>query len=246
MPRNKDLKRLVRARMKKTGEAYTAALVRINKKPRKATRYKATSASAPLTVPSSAAKIDYAAVAGMSDEKVKAKTGCTWERWVYALDRHKADKMSHGEIATLVSEKYKVTDWWSQMVTVGYERIKGLRARGQRLDGTYEASKSRTFNVPVTTLFDAWSDEGVRKRWLNGAGVKVRTATPPKTMRLGWTDGSIVAVGFMAKGKSKSTVALAHTKLADRGAADRLKKYWSDQLDTLGQVLSEGQTGRSR
>jgi hypothetical protein len=239
MPRNKDLKRLVRARMKKTGEAYTAALARINKKPRKGTTYKATRASAPRTSRSRSAKIDYAALAGMSDEKVKAKTGCTWERWVGALDWHKADKMSHREIATLVSEKYKVTDWWSQMVTVGYERIKGLRARGQRLDGTYEATKSRTFNVPVTKLFDAWADDSTRRQWLNGAGVKVRTATSPKSMRLGWTDSTIVAVGFESKGKSKSTVALAHTKLPNRETADRIKKYWSDQLDALGEVLSK-------
>ena len=35
MPRNKDLKRLVRARMRKTGEAYTAALAHIkNRKPK--------------------------------------------------------------------------------------------------------------------------------------------------------------------------------------------------------------------
>ena len=102
--------------------------------------------------------MDYAALAGMSDEKVKAKTGCTWERWVYALDRHGAEQMSHRDIAALVNEKYKIDGWWSQTVTVGYERIKGLRARGQRRDGTYEATKSRTFNVPVTTLFDAWAD----------------------------------------------------------------------------------------
>ena len=31
MPRNKDLKRLVRARMQKTGEAYTAARAHIDK-----------------------------------------------------------------------------------------------------------------------------------------------------------------------------------------------------------------------
>jgi hypothetical protein len=245
MPRNKDLKRLVRARMKKTGEAYTAALARIKRKREKATTYKATGASTSRTAVSSA-KIDYAALAGMSDEKVKAKTGCTWERWVYALDRHKAQQMSHREIATLVSEKYKVTDWWSQTVTVGYERIKGLRARGQRLDGSYEAGKSRTFEVPVTKLFDAWADESLRRRWLNGTVVKMRTATAPKTMRLGWPDGSIVAVGFMTKGKSKSSVSLAHTKLPDRETADRLKKYWSDRLDALGEVLTEGQTARGK
>jgi hypothetical protein len=242
MPRNKDLKRLVRARMRKTGEAYTAALAHINSKPKSATHSNVAALSASRAKSSSATKsIDYSAIAGMSDEKLKAKTGCTWERWVYALDRHGAEKMSHRDIAALVNEKYKVDGWWSQTVTVGYERIKGLRARGQRRDGTYEATKSRTFNVPVTTLFDAWAKVGLRRRWLNGANVKVRTATAPKSMRLDWTDRSIIAVGFAAKGKSKSSVAVQHAKLPDRETADRLKQYWSNRLNALGEVLSEQQ-----
>ena len=230
MPTNKDLKRLVRARMRKTGEAYTAARAHIIKKPK----------AAAVSKPNSATdSVDYAGLAGMSNEKVKAKTGCTWERWVYALDRKGAEKMSHRDIAALVSEKYKVDGWWSQTVTVGYERIKGLRARGQRRDGTYETTKSRTFNVPVTTLFDAWADAKIRRRWLNGESVKVRTATAPKSMRLDWTDRSIIAVGFLPKGKSKSAVAVQHTKLPDREIAQSLKQYWSDRLDALGAVLSE-------
>jgi hypothetical protein len=243
MPRNKDLKRLVRARMDKTGEAYTAALSHIIKKPKTATA--STVAAAPRTA-SLPAKPDYAAIAGMSDEKLKTKTGCTWEKWVYALDRKGAEKMSHGEIVKIVNEKYKVPGWWSQTVTVGYERIKGLRARGQRRDGSYEANKSRTFNVPVQTLFDAWAKPAVRSRWMNGETVKVRTATSPKSMRLDWSDRSIIAVGFMAKGKAKSSVALTHTKLPDRAAADRLKEYWSDRLDALGEVLSARAQGASK
>ena len=242
MPTNKDLKRLVRARMKKTGEAYTAARAHITKTPKRKTASTAAGGSARAA----ARPADFAALAGMSDEKIKAKTGCTWERWVHALDRRGAERMSHRDVAALVNEKYKVDGWWSQMVTVGYERIKGLRARGQRLDGTYEASKSRTFNVPVKSLYDAWADASVRRRWLDGEPVKVRTATPPKTMRLGWADGSIVAVGFTPKGKSKSSVALAHTKLPDRATADRLKQYWSDRLDALGEVLSGDQSAKPR
>jgi hypothetical protein len=207
--------------MTKTGESYTAARSHIKTKPKAAAK-----------------SVNYAALAGMSDEKIKAKTGCTWERWVHALDRKGADKMAHRDIAALVNEKYKIDGWWSQTVTVGYERIKGLRARGQRRDGTYEAGKSRTFNVPVTVLFDAWENSSTRRRWLNGASVKVRTATAPKSIRLGWSDGSIIAVGFLAKGKSKSSVALAHTKLPDRETANRWKQYWSDRLDALGEVLS--------
>jgi len=232
MPTNKDLKRLVRARMKKTGEAYTAARANIIKKPKTETVSKA----APPAVNKA---VDYAALAGTSDATIKAKTGCKWERWVRALDHHGAERMSHREIAALVNTKYKIPGWWSQTVTVGYERIKGLRARGQRRDGTYEATKSRTFNVPVTVLFDAWADAKMRRRWLNGENVKVRTATSPKSMRLDWTDRSIIAVGFAAKGKSKSSVAVQHEKLPDRDTANRLKQYWSDRLDSLGDVLSE-------
>jgi hypothetical protein len=217
--------------MKKTGEAYTTARAHLLRKPRAKTLSK--------TGRAAATKIDYAALAGTSDATIKAKTGCTWERWVGALDYLGAKEMSHRDIAAVVNKKYKIDGWWSQAVTVGYERIKGLRARGQRRDGTYEASKSRTFDVPVATLFEAWADANARRLWLDGQSVKVRTATAPKSMRLGWSDGSIIAVGFAPKGKTRSSVAVQHTKLPDRETADRLKAYWSDRLTALGEVLSD-------
>ena len=237
MTREKDLKRLVRARMKKTGEAYTTARAQVLRK-RTSKTPRAAAPAARLTPSPKPKSVDYSAAAGMKDAVMKEKTGFDWAQWVETLDGHGAEKMAHRDIAALVNERYQVDGWWSQSVTVGYERIKGLRAIGQRRDGTYEAGKSRTFNVPVKTLFDAWADADMRKRWLTGA-VKVRTATSPKSIRLGWPDGSIVAVGFDAKGPSKSMVALAHTKLRDRATADQLKEYWSEQLDSLGALLAK-------
>ena len=87
MPQNKDLKRLVRARMRKTGEAYTAARAHIIKKPK--------TKPVSRTVRARTDKIDYAALAGTSDATIKAKTGCNWERWVGALDYRGAKEMSH-------------------------------------------------------------------------------------------------------------------------------------------------------
>ena len=221
MPRDKDLKRLVRARMTKTGEAYTAARAQILRK------------SAGPTKPNP----EYATLAGMADDVVKEKTGRSWTEWVRDLDAHDASQLKHGEIAALLSATYAVPSWWSQMVTVGYERIKGLRVRGQRRDGFYEASRSKTFDVPVKTLFDAWNDLSKRKRWLGAEGVRVRTATSPKSMRLGWNDGAIVVVGFLAKGAEKSTVSVTHTKLRDADAATRSKKFWGEQLNSLAEFL---------
>ena len=241
MPTQKDLKRLVRARMHKTGEAYTSARAHVLAKPRVKPRSStATAPAVDTVVPEKAAPNpkEYATLAGMSDAVIKEKTGCTWERWVNALDYYRAAEMSHGDIATLIRTKYKTPSWWTQTVTVGYERIKGLRARSQQRDGSYGATKSRTFNVPVSELFDAWMDASVRKRWLNGANVKVRTAKAPKTMRLDWTDGTIIAVGFTSKGKSKSAVALEHSKLPDRDAVKAVKDYWSERFDALAEVLA--------
>jgi uncharacterized protein YndB with AHSA1/START domain len=230
MPRDKDLKRLVRTRMRKTGEAYTAARAQLLKKSKSST-----------LVPAG----DYAALAGMNDDVIRAKTGCTWQRWVSALDHYGAAKLTHREIAQLIREKYDTPSWWTQTVAVGYERIKGLRARGQSREGTFAAAKSRTFAVPVETLFNAWHDARIRGQWLPEDGVRIRTATAPKSIRLGWSDGSIIAVGFTSKGESKSAVALEHARLDDRDAAHRVKAYWTERLSALGELLaSRTSTGR--
>lgn len=104
MPKNKDLKRLARSRMRKTGESYTAARARLLDK-------KAIRGRPPAT--------EYAGLAGMSDAAVKAKTGCDWRRWVRALDAIDAASMPHREIAAYVREKYGIDGWWAQTVTVG-------------------------------------------------------------------------------------------------------------------------------
>lgn len=233
MTTNKDLKRVVRARMKKTGEAYTTARAQVTRKNKTASAE--STIGKDFVVPPSG----YAVVAGMSDAVIEGKTGCDWQRWVNALDYFGASTMSHREIAELVRTKYEVADWWTQAVTVGYERIKGLRARGQRRDGTYEAARSRTFEVPVQTLFDAWNKAPRRRKWLGEAGVRVRTATSPRSIRLGWSDGTIVAVYFTPKGDERSSVSVQHTGLADRETAERLKASWSERMDSLAKYLSK-------
>jgi len=225
MPTNKDFKRLVRARMQKTGESYTTARVQLlHRKP-----------EAPSPAPS-----QYARLAGRSDAALKAKTGCTWERWVKALDYVQAHTWPHRDIARYVHEKFKVDGWWAQTVTVGYERIKGLRAIGQRRDGGFEASKSKTFTVPLARLYRAWSDARTRTRWLPGVDLTIRTATRNKSMRITWPDRTSVALGFAGKSAGKSQVAIQHQKLPDKPAATRMKEFWAERLAALGAVLQMG------
>lgn len=224
MPKNKDFKRLVRARMKKTGESYTAARARLVDKRKDSERDPRPS--------------EYATLAGMRDEVVAERTGRSWREWVRHLDGLGAASMPHREIVQRVSAAGGVSDWWSQMVTVGYERIKGLREIGQRRGGTYDVNKSRTLPVPVGRLYRAFRDARLRRRWLTDGELEVRKATPEKSMRCTWEDGLPVDVYFTAKGEEKSRVSLQHRKLPSKDAADRVREEWSARLAALADLLT--------
>lgn len=233
MTTQKDLKRVVRSRMKKTGESYTAARAQVTKKKTKAAPKAALSA----TESKSALKSELAKIAGMSDDAVKAQTGRDWKEWVAVLDKIGAADMTHNAIATHLHEKLDVPGWWCQMVTVGYERIRGLRALGQRRDGKWEASKSKTFAVPVRELFEAWNSAKLRAKWLPEK-ITMKRATPHKSMRFKMPDGTSVELYFQTKGE-KSIVGVQHVKLPSKADADERKKFWSERLAALNELLSD-------
>jgi uncharacterized protein YndB with AHSA1/START domain len=252
MTKQKDLKRVVRTRMRKTGESYTAARVQVLARRGAGAKEPAPAALEPApistttkpkrvtTAKAAGPAVDYAALAGYSDETIAAKTGCTWQKWVEHLDWFGAADKPHREIAQHVHEKFGVPGWWAQAVTVGYERIRGLRDVGQRRGGAYEASKSKTFPVPVERLFAAFAEPAMRRRWLPGVELAVRKATPGKSIRITWEDGTPVEVWLQSKGEGKSVAAIAHRKLPDRARVEELKRYWGERLDALAGQLAAG------
>ena len=244
MPTQKDFKRLVRARMAKTGEAYTAARAQLLRKPASASMHAEPSAdaSAPTRVEaraaeSRAAKPDYARLAGISDTAIEKRTGCTWEQWVQALDYAGASDWSHRATAEYVQRIWKVGDWWSQAVTVGYERIKGVRAIGQRLSGAFEATKSKTIAAPAAKVHRAFTDSRLRRKWLD-TPVEIRKAAPGKSVRMTWPDGTAVEVWLDPKGASKTATAIAHRKLKDKADVDARKAYWAQRLNALAEQVT--------
>ena len=170
----------------------------------------------------------------ISDEAVKKATGCDWKSWIWHLDKAGCATMSHKEIAALVYERWpKIGGWWSQMVTVGYERAKGLRAKHQ-VAGGWSVSSTKTVGVSVKSLFLAWKDPKRRATWLEDHRFTVRKATAPKSMRITWVDGKTnVDVGFYPKGARKSTVAVQHDKLSSAKDVERKRAYWAKSLAKL-------------
>ena len=215
MTKDKDFKRLVRARMAKTGERYAAAHAQL------------TSA-----VPGVEA---YAELAGMPDATVLEKTGRTWQQWCGVLDAVGARELPHAGIAKrLASDWPELTSWWVQTVTVGYERIRGLRATGQLCTGEFAAAKSKTFAVGIETLYAAFGDDR-REAWMGPA--TLRSEQPGRSMRLVWPDGTLVSAWFTEKGPAKSAVAIQHEGLATAEQRTLMKAAWNDRLVALAKQL---------
>lgn len=231
MTTDKDFKRVVRTRMRKTGESYTAARATLLKKrPRKA--------AAPAEPQLAAPPPDYAALAGMSDAAVEAKTGRTWASWVATLDEQEAHTWKHGDIARFVHEEFGVPGWWTQTVTVGYERIKGLREIGQRRSGVYEASRSKTIVAPVGEVFRAFTDARTRKKWLPEVKITLGALNEGRSIRFKMPGGAPVAVWLDQKAKEKVSVSVTHGKLQSRDEVDHWKAYWGERLSALAEVLT--------
>ena len=169
----------------------------------------------------------------MSDEAVKKATGSTWAAWVEVLDRAKGKEMSHGDLAKHIQAHHHTPDWWTQMVAVGYERIRGLRALGQRRSGEWEVSKSKTVAAPAQEGVCGIQDGAGPGAVAGRRQADLRTASPEKSMRVRFEDGSPVDVYFVPRGEAKSQVTIHHRKLASKADADRLRTFWSERLEAL-------------
>jgi hypothetical protein len=173
--------------------------------------------------------------AGVSDAAVRAATGRGWAEWFALLDAFDVRAHGHAAAARHLAANHGCPDWWSRMVTVGYEQTHGLRKKHETADG-YQVGGNRTLPVSVERLYQAWADETLRHPWLPEP-LTVRRATPNKSLRITWPDGSTVSVNFWSKGEAKSQVQVNHEKLPDEAAAATLKAFWATVLNRLVAAL---------
>jgi len=136
--KQKSFKKLVRSRMEKTGESYTAARASLLGEAKET----------PLP---------------MSDEAIRERTGRGWEEWFNLLDEWGAADRSHKETAAWLAGEQGTGGWNAQSITVGYERARGGRAVGEQRDG-FQITASKTVAVPVERLYDAFREHLVDGR----------------------------------------------------------------------------------
>ncbi len=223
MTRHRSFKQLVRTRMGKTGESYTAA-------------------RAALLAADGPQPAESAPVLATSDATIRERTGRGWEAWFDLLDEWDAGERSHREIARWVAAQLGVDPlaWDAQAITVSFERARRGRAVGEHPDG-FAVTASRTVAVPVERLFDAFAEPHLRERWLPGVPLRPRTATRPRSARFDLGDGGErLHVVVEPAGDGRSRVALQHVRLPGAEQADEARTSWRERLTALKAGLEDG------
>lgn len=186
------------------------------------------------TRPAPRARANTDAGSGTSDAAVQAATGRGWEQWFAAIDRMGGADMTHRDIARRLRDQ-GLGNWWSQMVTVSWERARGRRVLHQSARG-FAVSRSRTYDAPMGRVWRAWADEAARATWLKRA-LERKPTTRRGVLRFELTDGTKLLVAIAAKA-GRTTVTLDHSGLANATAAAKFKAWWSTRLATLGKLLA--------
>ncbi|MFN2484165.1 MAG: DUF4287 domain-containing protein [Candidatus Limnocylindria bacterium] len=155
MPTQKTFKRRVRARSEKTGESYTAARAQLIR------RADAGAGASGETSAPAVAPAESAVEMPTTDEAIRSATGRGWTDWFGLLDEWGGTERRHPEIAHWLREEHGVDGWWAQSVTVGYERARGLRAKGQMATG-FTITVNRTINASADRAFAAFTDAAQR------------------------------------------------------------------------------------
>lgn len=172
----------------------------------------------------------------MSDAAVAAKTGKDWAGWFAALDRAGAAKLAHREIASLLYDKHGVPGWWCQMVTVEYERARGLRARHQTASG-FQVGVTKTIAASVLALYRATASAAARRKWFPPGKFAPSSQTKDKYLRGAWNGSARLEFGFYAKGAGKAQIALGVTKLAKKADVEAQRAAWKKAFDRLATIV---------
>lgn len=235
MPTHRTFKQRVRTRMAHTGESYTSARAQLLRK----------AAGGPPAVssevPGGAAAAEPGAADALptSDDASLRGTGRSYPAWFALLDAWGATDRAHPDIARWLVAEHGVGAWWSQSITVAYERARGMRAVHQ-MAGGFQVGATRTVAADADRALAAFTDAATRRRWLPDVPLRRRPTTAAHTARFDIDGGPArLAVGVTPKDGGRSTVSVVVEKLADADSAAREKAAWRERLLTLRDHLAD-------
>jgi hypothetical protein len=175
---------------------------------------------------------------------IERATHWSWDQWLHYMETIGAKELSHHEIATHVlgelEGKIDNIGWWAQSVTVAYEQFIGRRIPGQRPDGTFQTSVSKSTTLTMTDLMDKWVQFAVNDKdvlALIAKEVRVSGTDKRMTWRTKAKDGSDVRVTSEPKKDGTAAIVAVQMGLQTEEFNNAAKANWSAILQRFLESL---------
>jgi len=201
------------------------------------------------------AGMKYEKVGRVSSQSVLKCTGKDWDQWAEILTNQGAAQWTHKEIVAFLKKKHKLSLWWQQGVTTGYEMIIGRKIEGRNAKGEYSVTAGKTIAIDAKVLWkflfspkglQAWLkplsgfklEKGFTYETEGGVYGQVRTFKSPERLRMTWqeSDGDkamVVQLYVHKRPNGKSAIWIVHEKIRDGREKNRLRAHWKMALEEL-------------
>lgn len=157
----------------------------------------------------------------VGDQKMFDATGRTPDDWFALLDAASATKQTHTEIAAWLREEHDVPPWWNQAITVRYEQARGMRAPGQKADGTFTATGTKTVASDALSALDRASGVVVSALGSEASSVNLEAKAPNARWKLAGRERLLLTATPSTNGRT--SVGLTHSGLVDEAALAHAK-----------------------
>jgi Domain of unknown function (DUF4287) len=169
---------------------------------------------------------------GVGDEAVREATGRDRAEWFALLDQAGAVAWKHKHIAGWLVTEHGVDGWWAQGITVGYEQARGIRQPGQRQDGTFEASVSRTVDLDTAAALRALAAVVTLELDVDPLALNVTAKHP--TARFPLDGGEFVLASVSPLDDGRSSIGLTWGRMPDGSRLAEVKARMREWLHAVG------------
>ncbi|WP_433378933.1 hypothetical protein ACQPZX_12585 [Actinoplanes sp. CA-142083] len=169
---------------------------------------------------------------------VERATKRSWDEWLAFMERAGASELDHKAIAVKVFYELEGTGieplgWWTQAVTTAYEQYIGRRIPGQRPDGTFQMSVSRSTKLGMPELMEAWVAFAPADEFVAGAiegEPKVSGTERRITWRVKGAGGSQIIVTSEPKPNGTASLIAAQLGLPSPELNDEARASWTEAV----------------
>lgn len=147
----------------------------------------------------------------MGADALRAATGRDHEGWRTVLAEAGALDWSHAETARWLVDTQGVSGWWAQGITVDFEQARKGRLPGQKSDGTFATSVTRT--IPGARL-EALAAVKESVQAVHGDPSAINLAASMPVVRWKLAGGGRLSAAAGAENSSGTPVTLTREKLA--------------------------------